>query len=488
MLARKGICGNVSTLQPSSVVQTSKRQTQDRLAAMARFFATLALISLSSCSLYHQKPITDEAVEQSLKPPPMESVRVWAREIKHPILRPIDFGQGEGLSPQKAAVLAVIANPNLRATRDRRGVAAAQLFQAGILPNPGFSYSLDVPTGGNTEGTVNAYTLGLTYDVIPLIVHGALVDSARSQAAAVDLDVAWQEWQTAETAKLHVYNLTALERQLRMARNEEKDLEENLSVVKRALDMGDLTIIDYSAAETALQRARALALALEQQREDERLLLNQSVGFPPDQRLVLQRDITPPSYRTLPPVTEISRDLEERRLDLLALKMGYQSQEARLRAAILSQFPRLTLGPTRARDTTNVVTTGFGISVDIPIFDRSQGRISIERATRQQLFDEYMARLFDARAEIAAIIADLVSLERQIAAAEEAIPIASNLIKNYRRALIEGNADVVTYYNARGELLSRQIELLKLRADLAGRVIALEIASGQCLDCAVPEG
>ena len=475
-------------IQSSLVVQIIERQRRDRRAMMVWFLATLVLISLCSCSVYQRKPITDEAVEQSLKPPSMEVVRVQAREIKHPILKPIDFNKGEGLSPQKAALLAVIANPTLRVARDKKGVAAAQLFQAGILPNPGFSYSLDFPTGGNTEGTVNAYALGLTYDVIPLIIRGALVDAARSQAAAVDLDVAWQEWQIAETAKLHVYNLTVLEGQLRTARNEEKDLQENLDIVKRALDMGDLTVVDLAAAQTALQRARALVLVLEQQHEDERLLLNQSVGFPPEEPIILQRDVTPPSYGILPPVAEISQGLEKRRLDLLALRMGYQSQESRLRAAVFSQFPRLVIGPTRARDNTNVVTTGFSISLDIPIFDRSQGRIRIERATRQQLFDEYMARLFDARAEIATILADLRSLERQIAAAEEAIPIASNLINNYRRALIEGNADVVTYYNARSELLSRQIELLKLRADMAARVIALEIASGQCLDCAVPEG
>lgn len=453
------------------------------MIAKIEFFVALAFISLNSCAVYHQKPINDAAVDQSLTPPNLEVVRIQAREIKHPILKPIDFGKGEGLSPQKAAVLAVLANPTLRAVRDRRGVAAAQLLQAGILPNPGLSYSLDIPTGGNTEGTVNAYALGLNYEVIPLITRGALVDAARAQAAAVDLDIAWQEWQTAESAKLHVYNLVVLEQQLRTARNEEKDLQGNLDVVNRALDLGDLTVVDQAAAQTGLQKARALVLTIEQQREQERLLLNQSVGFSPNQSIVLQQNIKPPSYQTLPPIAEMTQGMEERRLDLLALRKGYQSQEARLRAAILTQFPRLGIGLSRARDNSNVVSTGFSISIDVPIFDRSQGRIAIERATREQLFDEYMARLFDARAEIATISADLQSIEKQIAAAEEAIPIAANLIRNYRRALLEGNADVVTYYNARSELLSKQVELFKLKADMAGRIIALEIASGQCLEC-----
>jgi hypothetical protein len=172
------------------------------LIARIEFFVVLVLICLNGCAVYHKKPITDAAVQQSLTPPTLEAIRMQAREIKHPILKPIDFGKGDGLSPQKAAVLAVLANPTLRAARDKRGIAAAQLLQAGILPNPGLLASLDVPTGGDTEGTVNAYSLGLTYEVIPLITREAQVDAARAQAAAVDLDIAWQEWQVAESAKL----------------------------------------------------------------------------------------------------------------------------------------------------------------------------------------------------------------------------------------------------------------------------------------------
>jgi outer membrane protein TolC len=280
-----------------------------------------------------------------------------------------------------------------------------------------------------------------------------------------------------------VYNLVFLERQLRTARNEQRDLQQNLDVVKRALDLGDLTVVDLAAAQTALEKARALALTIDQQREQERLLLNQSVGFPSDALVVLEKDIEPPSLGSLPLLAEMVQGLEEKRLDLLALKKGYMSQEAHLRAAILAQFPKLGIGLTRARDTSNVVTTGLGISIDVPIFDRNQGRIAIERATREQLFDEYMARLFDARAEMATILANLHSIEKQIAAAEEAIPIATDLVRNYRRALLEGNADVVTYYNARSELLSKQIEFFKLKGDLAGSIIALEIASGQCREC-----
>ena len=55
-------------------------------------------------------------------------------------------------------------------------------------------------------------------------------------------------------------------------------------------------------------------------------------------------------------------------------------------------------------------------------------------------------------AEVARIFANMDSLQRQIEAAEKAIPILQNVVESYRMALLQGNADILTYYNARDEL------------------------------------
>ena len=96
----------------------------------------------------------------------------------------------------------MIANPKLRAIRDQRKLAAAQLLQAGILPNPQFSYGLGVPTGGATQGTVNAFNYGLSWEITSIISRDSQNSRGESRAASVDLDVAWQEWQAAQAAKL----------------------------------------------------------------------------------------------------------------------------------------------------------------------------------------------------------------------------------------------------------------------------------------------
>jgi outer membrane protein TolC len=168
-------------------------------------------------------------------------------------------------------------------------------------------------------------------------------------------------------------------------------------------------------------------------------------------------------------------------LDLLGLQQGLESQDATVRAAVLAQFPKMSAAFVKASDTTNVHTTGFNVAIDVPIFDRNQGAIATERATRQRLRDEYNQRMFEARSDIATAIADIRSLGRQIAAAEEALPLLEKLVASAQTAIEQGNADVLSYYTARSNLLQKRIQLIKLQEQLLEAHTALEIASGRYL-------
>ena len=439
------------------------------------------VLLVQACSIYQPMPLDKAAVESRLAPPDLEAVRVQAKEIQHPILKPLHFDIRNGLSPDEAAILAVLASPKLRAIRDQKGIAAAQILQAGILPNPQLSYGLDVPTAGATQGTVNALNFGLNWEITSLISRDANRAAAQADAISVDLDTAWEEWQAAEGAKLQVYHLNFFDRQLAVARKEEEDLRENLGRVKRGADLGLVTVVDLAAAEAAVQKMHTTVLITEQQREHERLALNESLGFPGNQLIPLEPDIAPPDVEALPSTDALTEGLEERRLDLLALRSGYRSEEEKLRAAILRQFPKISIGFAHAGDTSHVITTGFGVTIDLPLFDRNQGVIAVEKATRAKLYDEYAARLFEARGEIARAIADMSSLQRQIDAAETSIPILQKVVDSYRRALLQGNADVLTYYNARADLITRRMELFDLKRQLADLDVALEITAGEYL-------
>jgi outer membrane protein TolC len=218
------------------------------------------LAALGGCAVYTPMPLDERAAGESQKTPDMERIRIQARELKHPLLKPVDLDLNKGLTPEGAAVLAVLANPALKAVRDKRGIAAAQLLRAGILPNPQLSYNLDFPTSGNTQGTVTAFGLNLSWEFMSLITRGAQIDAARAEAASVDLDIAWQEWQTALAARMQVYNLTFLKRLTETAQNQEEALRENPATTHKAFNSGDVSEVDLAAAQTALEKAHNTVL------------------------------------------------------------------------------------------------------------------------------------------------------------------------------------------------------------------------------------
>ncbi len=434
--------------------------------------SALVLIAVASCGIGPQLVAQTEL-------PLVPALRVPASRVPRVREEAMPFDLRRGIGPDEAAVIATYLNPALRSARARRGLALAQITQAGVLPNPQVTYSRDYITGGNTAGTQTAYNFTAGWEVTSLLPLLPKRTAARANLRSVDLDIAWTEWQIAETARTTVYRVIALREQAASARQAAGELGKSAETLKRAVEAHEKTVIDYAAAEASSQDALATALSLEQELEKQQLVLKRTLGLAPSAEVRLRPGIGLPSHLDVPSENELEAGLEARRLDLLGLQQGYRSQDATVRAAILAQFPKISVGFAKASDTTNVHTEGFAITADVPIFDRNQGVLATERATRQKLLDEYQQRVFEAHSDIATALADIRSLNRQIAAAEEALPVFEKLVSSAEAAMQERNTDVLAYYAARSGLVQRRVQLVKLREQLLEALTALEIASGQ---------
>jgi outer membrane protein TolC len=434
--------------------------------------ASFLFVLASAICAWCEKPFLD---------PVADALRIPASRIRasQEMSQVVDVRHGIG--PDDAAAIALYSNPALRAIRDRRGLAGAQVIQAGILPNPIVSYARDFVTGGNTAGTVTAYNLTAAWEFTALIPFLPKQTAARRNFRSVDLDVAWQEWQIAMNARVAVYRVLSLDAQVARASEATEGLQQSTDAMRKATEAHEKTVLDLAAVESASQDSRATMLALQQEFEKQRLGLNKILGVEPETNVTLREGLTLPTRLTPSNERELFDGLESRRLDLLGLQQGLESQDATVRAAVLAQFPKMSAAFVKASDTTNVHTTGFTVAVDVPIFDRNQGVVATERATRQRLRDEYNQRVFEARSDIATAIADIRSLNRQIAAAEEALPLLEKLVASAQTATDQGNADVLSYYTARSNLLQKRIQLIKLQEQLLEANTALEIASGRYL-------
>jgi outer membrane protein TolC len=443
--------------------------------------ASIFVLLAGGCDRYDPQPLSSDRIEQSLAPADAATLRIKVSEIHHPTLRTVALDPTAGLTPDEAAVLAVVVSPALRAQRDERATSAAELLQAGILPNPQLAYNMEFPVGGSDQGAVTAYGVGVNWDINALITRDARVRAAREGLASVDLDIAWQEWQTAQAARLAVYDLFALRQQLALVQDVDHRLRENLTLMQSAVDQHQKTVLDLAAAEAASRDAHAAVLTGQHDVEHQRLMLNRALGFPPETRIEISSAIDLPDRLDPQSSQDLTTGLETRRLDLLALQRGYNSQEETVRAAILGQFPKINLGLDNQRDNTNVKSIGFSVGIELPIFDRNQGAIATERATRQKLYDEYVQRIFEARSDIAIALADIQSIGDQIADDEAAVPSLQRLVDTYKSALNRGNLDVLSYYAALNDLTNRRIDILKLKQALTDTRVALEIASAEYL-------
>jgi outer membrane protein TolC len=439
----------------------------------ALLFCTL----LSACASYRAEPLTTAAVEAQLRPPAMSEVRIQASSLHHPLLPPISFDPRDGLSPDEVAVLAVIANPALKTQRDRRGVAQAQLLQAGLLPDPILSYSLDAPAGGVRDGKATAYGIGLAWEVSRLIPRSALRQAAKEDVAAVDLDIAWNEWQVAQAARLHATRLLWMEQQQQLADRRCLVLDEERNALRRAVEAGEATSLELAAAEQASGAAFQVAAALRGERNTERLAMNRAIGLPPATSVLLQAPAGD-AGGAIPPLEQLVRGLEERRLDLVALRAGYESHEARLRAAVRAQFPRLNIGLTGGRDSDRLQTAGFEVSVGLPLFDRNRGAVALASATRKELFDEYAARLFLARAEVGEFRSRWATAAAQVRTLRENLPALHRQAAACRQSTHRGGQTrtgcmpvVAAVLDSEGKLLQQE----RLQADLA---VAVDLVSG----------
>ncbi len=444
----------------------------DHPKRIKRRLALLFCIALAS-PLLAESPMRSNTVETTL--------RIPASRFSNSSLEQLPIDLRTGIGPDDAAAIALYSNPALRSIRDRRGLASAQLIQAGILPNPVVSYSRDYVTGGNTAGTVTAYNFTAAWEFSALIPFLPKQTAARKNYRSVDLDVAWDEWQIAVNARTAVYRVLGLNAQLAQAVEATEGLQQSTNAMRKAVDAHEKTVLELAAVESASQDSRATMLALEQEFHKQGLGLNKILGVEAEVKVALRAGLSLPTRLAPPEQHELADDLQARRLDLLGLQQGLESQDATVRAAILAQFPKMSAGFVKASDTTNVHTTGFIVAVDVPIFDRNQGVIATERATRQRLRDEYTQRAFEARSDIAVALADIRSLDRQITAAQEALPLLEKLVSSAQAATEQRNADVLSYYTARSNLLQKRVQLIKLQEQLLEAHTALEIASGRYL-------
>jgi len=410
---------------------------------------------VSGCATYQPQPL----VEQSPLATDLNLLQLRASALHNPQSQH-EINPADELDLTDVATLAVLGNPALRAERAKLGVASAQAFAAGLLPDPQLSAGFD-KVMGNTTALVGGWAGGLAFDMVPLITRQARIDAGQSTKTRISLELLWQEWRVIQQAQTLAVRYRLEQQRLvllhRMRNLYKKRFQHSLQGLKQGNITLDVNGTDLTALLTTLSQINQLAQTHNQTRHDISLLLG------------LQADV-PFSIGPLPADNTLTYVLIKKRLhqladvrpDLLALKAGYRAQENRVRAAILAQFPSFTLGISRARDTGGVNTSGLTIGLTLPVFNGNRGTIAVERATRSLLQSEYQSRLAQADNDIKRLFDQQTIITEQRHHLITYLPRLQSIVTRSRRAFQRGDIGALTLLNLETTLLNKQLEAITL--------------------------
>ena len=433
----------------------------------------LGLTLLAGCTFYQPEPL----VSMPTWPRELPRLQVDPKSLPFPELAAHPFDPRDGLDMTEVATLAVVNNPDLKLVRDDLGIARAQAFDAGLLPDPQFYYSPQIPETNTPGENVIAFDVGLNYDLSALVLHHARQAAADAEAHKADLALLWQEWQVVGQARLLFVRIRA-EEDLRATLQESRQVAAQLQRREEgALAQGNLTVTVLSADATTLQGIERQISDTELVLSQNRMALNALLGLAPETVLNLVGETNVP----IPDAAEVRAQLPtlpQRRPDLRALAAGYEAQDQRLWQAILGQFPAINFGLLKARDNNGTNYHGYAVSTNLPILNRNRGVIAIEKATRQRLHDEYQLRINTAQQEIAQLLSDLTQLEHTLRSLDENLALQTRVARQSTLALQAGTLDLSANALVQEAHLTKLTEKITLEQAIREERVALETLVG----------
>ena len=426
---------------------------------------------LTGCAVYRAQPLKEDPAV--LDAPVAALLARDSARIERPYLQPVALDLAQPLDSNGIAVLAVIANPDLRAARLRSNVTVAQSFAARLLPDPTFSVGRDYLLSGPDHLDAIAAALGLNINT--LLTGPVVRQKARSDERQVRLDLAWAEWQTAGQARIGAANVLGLEQMAALDQASRDAAQSLMDATVRAAGRGDRSGDQLQAVLTAAFDAAERYRTSERNLAAARFELTKLVGLPPGTELRLRSSALPEA--PLDPV-KLFTLAQNQRADLLALKAGYASQEAMVHKAVLEQFSKLDLTINASRDTSGNRLLGPAVALTLPLWNRNRGSIAVERATRDALQAEYESRLFQARAEIAAAVSGIETARRQRQEILSQLPELERFVQGSTDAANRGDLPPPTALAAAQALRGKEMQLAQNEQDIQQQWIALELLTG----------
>jgi outer membrane protein, multidrug efflux system len=364
----------------------------------------------------------------------------WWKLFRDPVLEQLELQAIEANQSLKAAAARVAQ------ARALLGITAADRYPQGDI---GFGPTRARPSGvsvGLPQGrepqttTIWRAPLTVSYEVdlfgrVASSVNAAQNDVASSEALYRSILLSLQ----ADVAQTY-FNLRAIDAELDVLRSTVRTREENVRLLQRRFDLGDIGELDLARARTELSTARSDAIGLERTRAQLEHALAVLIGRPPA-AFSLPAGTLAAEVPRVP--AGLPSELLERRPDIAAAQRRMIASNARIGVARSAFFPALNLTGSAGFESTElsnlfnwssrtwVLGPLFGTILSLPIFDGGRRRANLDRtwAVLDESVADYRQSVLVAFAEVEDNLAGLRVLRDQAEATRDSLTSAERAFK-----------------------------------------------------------
>ncbi len=404
-----------------------------------------------------------------------------------------DFVGQDGLAIERLIELGISRRADLMAARQRLAIAEGRLRQAGLLPNPTFETEYGSPRflGGEPEydfsaGVTQVFELGGK--------RRRRVAVAELELSQIRAEILSLERQLIVGIRTAYTGALAAARQLDVLERLIAGNEEIVRITEARLTEGDVAPLDVNLVKVENDRMKVQAIQARAELETRLLEIRTLIGADVSEsiRLAPQPDRPPRFDASLSKLTELAL---RGRPDLQAARLGEELGTARINLARANAVPNVAgsvrysrsksivdlpgpvNGSTFASNLDNELT--FGVSIDIPIFNRNQGEIAAAtgerlQATRTREFLESTVKRDVAIAyrKYRAAAESLVVYSTQI------LPRAEDNLRSVRAAYGLGEFSIFEVVNEQRRLAENVTNFNQILRDYYDALTELETAIG----------
>ncbi len=401
------------------------------------------------------------------------------------------FDPFQGVSANEIVRRALSTNGELAAARMEIERARARLRGAGLRPNPSIEVEQSTGRFSGSAGE-SEVSVGLA---VPIELGGKRrrrIELARAELEATEAEVADRERRlTNEVRALYAEALAAIRELSTLEELNDLDLQTTRFVQAR-VNEGETAPIELNQLRVEVERLRSRRALVEGRLKVSLLRLKSVAGIGPSEILRLREDLQQPVALPSPVSVDAAMEIALRsRPDLRFAKLSEAVAQAGLQLARAQAVPDLTpftkyssnrsvledtpVGLLRDRD--KLLT--FGVSVEIPIFNRNQGgkaeaAIAINQAQQRREFLEAVIR-----SEVQSAYARYEAAQAAVTTFEQgAIPRSSENVRTIRAAYQIGAFTITDLLVEQRRLLDVQREFTEALAERYRALADLQAALG----------